>query len=417
MASLDELTSADAVRRAMALFDELGRDAFLERHGYGRAHRFWLVEEGGRYDSKAIAGVAWGFQHAGGRRALAHTAFSGGEATVKRKLEALGFTVVEDPAPVGSGRSDHTRRTWLFQANPKHFDIDGYFATNPADFLWLARQRADEMDVGDAVFLWRAVGGGDRALSGVVAEAEIAKAPAVQPEDAAARFWVRGGGGGDPAVPQRRVRLRLLRAAGNGGIVRRDAALDDPVLSGMTVLTARTGTNFLLRPEQAERLAALWAGTGTAAAPLKPGEADDAPFDPTGVVDAREAVARQIEARRGQQAFRDALLAAYNGRCAVTGCPVVAVLEAAHIHPYRGAETNHIANGLLLRADLHTLLDCGLMAIDPDDFKFFVAPSIRGSSYGKLHGRALRPRGAGWPEPSAEALRLRFEEFTARHGS
>ena len=60
MASLDELTSADAVRRAMARFDEVGRDAFLRRHGYGRARRFWLVEGGRRYDSKALAGVAWG---------------------------------------------------------------------------------------------------------------------------------------------------------------------------------------------------------------------------------------------------------------------------------------------------------------------------------------------------------------------
>lgn len=34
------------------------------------------------------------------------------------------------------------------------------------------------------------------------------------------------------------------------------------------------------------------------------------------------------------------------------------VLEAAHVTPYLGPETNDITNGLLLRADLHTLLDC-----------------------------------------------------------
>lgn len=84
---------------------------------------------------------------------------------------------------------------------------------------------------------------------------------------------------------------------------------------------------------------------------LAPNEADDTPFDPTGAVDARETVARQIKARRGQQAFRDKLLAAYGGRCAITGCPVPDVLEAAHIHPYRGEETNHVVSGLLLRAD------------------------------------------------------------------
>ena len=106
-----------------------------------------------------------------------------------------------------------------------------------------------------------------------------------------------------------------------------------------------------------------------------------------------------------------------SGRCAITGCPVVDVLEAAHIRPHRGEETNHVANGLLLRADLHTLLDRGLLAVDPDGLRVVVAPSIRGSSYGKLHGRALRQRQAGWPKPSAEALRLRFGEFRKRHGT
>lgn len=150
--------------------------------------------------------------------------------------------------------------------------------------------------------------------------------------------------------------------------------------------------------------------------PLAPEEADAEPFDPSDLEDARATVARQVKARRGQREFRDKLLAAYGGRCAITGCRVPDVLEAAHIHPYRGAETNHVANGLLLRADLHTLLDCGLLAIDPDGLRLVVAPSVRASPYGKLHGRALRPREAGWPGPSTEALRLRFDEFTGRHG-
>lgn len=85
--------------------------------------------------------------------------------------------------------------------------------------------------------------------------------------------------------------------------------------------------------------------------------------------------------------------------------------------PNRGEDTNHVANGLLLRADLHTLLDCGLIAVDPDDLRVVVAPSIRGSSYRRLHGRALRPREKGWRGASEDALRLRFEEFTQRHGT
>lgn len=57
---------------------------------------------------------------------------------------------------------------------------------------------------------------------------------------------------------------------------------------------------------------------------------------------------------------------AYERRCAVTGCTVEAVLEAAHISPYRGDHTNDVTNGLLLRADIHTMFDCGLIKVDGD---------------------------------------------------
>ncbi len=50
------------------------------------------------------------------------------------------------------------------------------------------------------------------------------------------------------------------------------------------------------------------------------------------------------------------LLKAYSGRCAVTGCDAEPALEAAHLRPYKGPESNTAANGLLLRSDIHTLL-------------------------------------------------------------
>jgi putative restriction endonuclease len=81
--------------------------------------------------------------------------------------------------------------------------------------------------------------------------------------------------------------------------------------------------------------------------------------------DDRERVLREIRARRGQQGFRDALRARYGDQCMVSACKVLHVLEAAHIRPYRGEENNHPENGLLLRADLHTLFDLDLLGIHP----------------------------------------------------
>jgi hypothetical protein len=82
---------------------------------------------------------------------------------------------------------------------------------------------------------------------------------------------------------------------------------------------------------------------------------EEGAFSPSGLEDARKRIIAAIVVRQGQSAFRAELLAAYQGTCAVTGCDVVEALEAAHIVPYLGPDTNHVRNGLLLRGDIHTL--------------------------------------------------------------
>jgi hypothetical protein len=139
---------------------------------------------------------------------------------------------------------------------------------------------------------------------------------------------------------------------------------------------------------------------------------DDSNFDPTTAQDSYEQIYRQIKARRGQQAFRNALLAAYNSCCMVTGCSVKDVLEAAHIVPYQGANTNHPTNGLLLRADLHTLFDCGLFSIDPHTLKVAIAPMLLGTpEYAALQGRTLQ---TGTITPSTKSLAQHFAVFIDR---
>src|SRR5262245_4882951 len=90
--SLDLLTSADAVRRAIAEFDEIGRDAFLAKYGFGTARDHFVRDNGRLYDSKAIAGAAVGYEHPD-RGPLRPSEFHGG-GPVRAKLGELGFTVV-----------------------------------------------------------------------------------------------------------------------------------------------------------------------------------------------------------------------------------------------------------------------------------------------------------------------------------
>lgn len=98
-------------------------------------------------------------------------------------------------------------------------------------------------------------------------------------------------------------------------------------------------------------------------------------FDPLDADDGRTKTERLIALRQGQPAFRNALIDAYEGRCAITGCEVREVLEAAHISPYRGTHTNHVTNGLLLRADIHTLFDRGLIRVDRN-YRVSASPEV-----------------------------------------
>lgn len=99
--------------------------------------------------------------------------------------------------------------------------------------------------------------------------------------------------------------------------------------------------------------------------------------------------------RLGQGTFRVIVTDAYERRCAITGERTLPVLEAAHIKPYSLGGPHDPENGLLLRSDLHTLLDQRYMTIDANELKVVVSPRIReefenGRDYYQLHGRAIR---------------------------
>jgi hypothetical protein len=116
--------------------------------------------------------------------------------------------------------------------------------------------------------------------------------------------------------------------------------------------------------------------------------------------------------RQGQAVFRAQLLQAYEGKCALTGFDLPDALEAAHISPYRGQETNILENGLLLRADLHGLFDAGVIAFNPGDLSVMVNRQARGSRYERELGKAtLRPPNKAHRQPSAELLALHLKKW------
>ena len=88
-----------------------------------------------------------------------------------------------------------------------------------------------------------------------------------------------------------------------------------------------------------------------------------------------------IKARIGQGAYRDALLAYWQG-CAVTGCSLAVMLRASHIKPWRsstGQERLDPFNGLLLTPNLDLAFDQGLISFD-DAGHVILSPQLYGTS-------------------------------------
>jgi hypothetical protein len=133
-------------------------------------------------------------------------------------------------------------------------------------------------------------------------------------------------------------------------------------------------------------------------------------FDPQNIKTARATAIRSICVRRGQAAFREKLLAAYGGRCCVSGETMSIILEAAHIHPYLGTDTNDPTNGLLLRSDWHTLFDLGLWTID-ELMVIRVSGQLDGSTYASYEGRRVYVPHAAQLKPSRSALKYHRERI------
>jgi putative restriction endonuclease len=77
---------------------------------------------------------------------------------------------------------------------------------------------------------------------------------------------------------------------------------------------------------------------------------------------------REVKARLHQASFRDAVLAAYGGRCAISHLPEPRLLDAAHIVVDADEQLGQpiIPNGLPLSKIHHAAFDAHLIGVDPD---------------------------------------------------
>ena len=105
--------------------------------------------------------------------------------------------------------------------------------------------------------------------------------------------------------------------------------------------------------------------------------------------------AQVVMARVGQGRFRETLLEAFGGSCALTGFSFGPALRASHIKPWRDASNEErlaADNGLLLRADIDALFDGGYISFS-DDGKLLMStslPTAQAKALGLEAGLTLR---------------------------
>ncbi len=287
-------------------------------------------------------------------------------------------------------KNGKTERVWIFQAVPEHYDIlkevPQRLRLGHKGDSWSVTRYGAGMQVGDLVLLWRA-----GPTAGVYGTGRIAS-----------QVYSKQG--------ERRVDLEFAPLLEHP--VLKSRLRQDPVLKDLHIVRSAQGTNFAVTDQQWAKLRHL-IGARRSAGSEEAARVEEAvkPFDPKNQKDGRSRIMGSIVQRRGQAEFRRSVMQIFGGRCLITGCDAAAVLEAAHISPYLGDHTNNPTNGLLLRADLHTLFDLYLIAIDAKRQRVQIAPALQETCYAKLKDQVVKlPK----PGPSRIALEKHRLEFLRR---
>lgn len=138
-------------------------------------------------------------------------------------------------------------------------------------------------------------------------------------------------------------------------------------------------------------------------------------------IDARRYLAVQAKRRLHQAVFREIVLDAYQGRCAVSGLPERRLLQAAHILPDRDERgLPVIGNGIAMTALHHAAYDSNLLGIDPDGgihlnrelLRLHDGPTLECALKG-VHGTRLQQPRALQDLPNRDFLAVRYEQFKA----
>ena len=151
------------------------------------------------------------------------------------------------------------------------------------------------------------------------------------------------------------------------------------------------------------------------------GMADQNSLAPPETALERRYALRSVKQRLHQASFREAVITAYAGRCALSHLPEPLLLDAAHIVEDKNEEFGQpvITNGIPLSKIHHAAFDAHLIGID-SDYRLHVSARLLGQKDGpmlealkRLNGGTIHLPARAKDRPDRDRLAVRFQRFKA----
>jgi len=138
--------------------------------------------------------------------------------------------------------------TWIFQGNPRKFDVDSYLRSR-TDILWTVGNNKiqNNIAVRDVAYIWRA-DGSVRGSGGIVAKGHVTDLPKPIPDDGSNLWHTEDG---ETITNRVAIHIDDVRLIPENGMLLRTELENHPVLCNLWILKWRAAILYQVKPEHA----------------------------------------------------------------------------------------------------------------------------------------------------------------------
>ena len=278
---------------------------------------------------------------------------------------------------------------WIFQTNPRIFDIDKAINELKEDF-WTVRQHKDLVEAGDIAFYWKSG-------TGIIGLGRILTSPSeIELPLKLRKYWKI------PPKSWKETRVKITYDYILKRPILRKNLLKDDALKNMTIIEAPQGTNFRMREYEVERLLDNYLT-----------EINQTNLEEilTGCYSVDDRL-NPVLIRTKQQTFRSVILSNYNNRCCVCGLDNPELLVASHIIPWSRDKNNRLnpSNGLCLCVLHDKCFDRGFISLT-NDYKILVSSQLKKSKSELISNSIIRYSGRQINLPVKYRPDIKFIEY------